>query len=94
MGVPSWCTSPFRDYDFSSSSEVSAVVSKAGKWVGFKAMESAGGMCGLAKTVARMGAGEGKGKWTVEAAGSSLGKYPSTWLSQIFAVSGVTRPYR
>ncbi len=90
MGVPSKSTGPFRDYNFASSAGLSSVVTHHGKVFGWRAMERAGGLVGLAKAVKGMGATSG-GKWTVEAAGSSIGQMPPNWLGAFYAVSS---PYR
>lgn len=86
MGVPDKSVGPFRGFDFSTSAGVSSVMSQHGKFFGWRAMEAAGGLVGLAKAVKRTGVVSG-GKWTVEAAGSSIGQMPPNWLGAMYAVS-------
>lgn len=86
MGVPNKATGPFRDYDFSTSAGVHAIPSCQGTAEGFRAMDEAGGIVGLANAVKALGIPSG-GKWRVEATGSSIGNYKPNWLSQMLGVS-------
>lgn len=84
--MPNKATGPFRDYDFSSSKEVTTIASHQGTAEGWEEMDRHGGIVGLANAVQAMGVEPG-GKWRVEASGSSIGAYKSSWLSQFLAVS-------
>lgn len=86
MGVPNKATGPFREYDFSSSAGVFAIPSCQGTAEGFREMDEAGGIVGLANAVKALRIPSG-GKWRVEATGSSIGNYKPNWLSQMLGVS-------
>ncbi|BGP13230.1 hypothetical protein JCM10213_004999 [Rhodosporidiobolus nylandii] len=73
-------------YDFSASQDVKLVQTLQGKW-SFrdpKELGKGGGIGSLAKAVASLRFAKG-GRWEIEATGSSIGKYSSTWLSQFYA---------
>lgn len=84
LGVPNKVTGPFREYDFTSSSDVTCVSTHQGTHEGWDAMNKAGGLVGLASAVAGLGFGSG-GKWRFEATGSSIGNYKPNWLSAMMA---------
>ncbi len=97
MGLPSASLAPFAQHDFSTSAEVRAVVTKQGKWVGWQEMDRGGGMVDLARVVKELEL-TGPDRWTVEAAGSAVGKMAPNWLGAMYAVSmrgpgGVSGPF-
>ncbi|BGP22123.1 endoplasmic reticulum Ca-transporting P-type ATPase [Rhodotorula toruloides] len=77
-------------YDFSSSTDVQLVHSNQGKFPVVD-YDKGGGIAGLAKAVSALDFANG-GHWEIEATGSSIGQYSSTWLTQMLAACSGIHP--
>ncbi|GAA5850773.1 hypothetical protein JCM8547_009086 [Rhodosporidiobolus lusitaniae] len=87
LGTPKKFISYAAKYDFGQSGEVRLVQSLQGRYslqADPKEAKEGGGIVALARAVESFGFAQG-GRWEIEATGSSIGNYSSTWLSQFFA---------
>ncbi|GAA5974109.1 hypothetical protein JCM11641_003440 [Rhodosporidiobolus odoratus] len=86
LGCPKRFISWSTGFDFSKSREVRLITSLQGKYslLDQKEANKGGGIANLASAIGSMGFASG-GRWEIEATGSSIGKYTSTWLSQFYA---------
>ncbi|GAA6064373.1 hypothetical protein JCM10212_000482, partial [Sporobolomyces blumeae] len=83
-GAPKRFVSFLKNYDFARSRDVRLVHSLQGKYIEPEKFDQGGGLASLAKAVASLGFRSG-GTWEIEATGSSIGRYTTTWLAQFLA---------
>ncbi|SCV72437.1 BQ2448_3974 [Microbotryum intermedium] len=93
LGLTKRFTTPYRNYDFSSSAEVRLIATTQGVWKGFDEMErGGGGLCALAKAVQEITSPAPESRWTLEYQGSSMSQCSDNWLAQFYGAATGVRP--
>ncbi|GAA5951148.1 hypothetical protein JCM3765_002399 [Sporobolomyces pararoseus] len=88
LGANKAFLSLFKPFDFSKSSEIRLVHSIQGKYTTPESFDKGGGLASLSKSVSSLKFHHSEGNnnnWEVEVTGSSISRYPPTWLIQFLS---------